>query len=102
MNAMSKPARTISQSQRREMIRRGHDLRAQTTLGRQGLTDAFVTQLDRTMRKCDLLKVRVDADSGPDATSLADSLARRIGGELIQRVGRVALIYRPIESGDNE
>lgn len=99
---MSKPSRTFSQSERRDMIRRGHQLHAQTTLGRQGVTDAFVTQLDRTMRKCDLIKVRVEAESGPDATTLAETLAQRIGGQLVQRVGRVALIYRPIAESDDD
>lgn len=100
---MPKSEGDLSQAERRDMIRRGHVIRAQTTLGRQGITDAFVTQLDRTMRKCDLIKVRVDAESGREATTLAETLAQRIGGQLVQRVGRVALIYRPIaESSDDE
>jgi len=100
INAMSKLDRTISHPQRRDFIRRGHALRAQTTVGRQGLTDAFITQLDQTMRKCDLLKIRIEAESADDATQIAESLAQRIGAELVQRVGRVALIYRPVAEND--
>ncbi len=86
----------LTGAERRELIRRGHGLQARIILGRQGITDAFVAQLDQAMRRVDLLKVRIEADSSPQASRLAGQVAGRINAHVVQRVGRVALLHRPV------
>ena len=73
------PRAPLDQKTRRELIRRSHQLTARLTLGRSGVTEAFIAELDRTMLTCDLLKVRIEADSGKEATTLAGQLAEKVG-----------------------
>jgi RNA-binding protein len=84
---------------RGELIRRGHTLEARVVMGRLGMTDAFVAQVDEAMTKRDLLKVRIEAESGREASRLAVELAQRVEAQVVQRVGRVALLYRPLQGG---
>jgi RNA-binding protein len=92
----------LSSSERQELIRRGHQLDAKTTVGRQGLSDAFIAQLEQTMRRIELIKIRIEAESNGEAMSIAEELAARLGGQVVQRVGRVALLYRPVVEDANE
>jgi RNA-binding protein len=89
-------------SQRRDLIRRGHTLSPQLAVGRQGLTDSLAAQAAEAMKNRDLLKVRIEAESGDEATQLAEELAAKVGARVIQRVGRIALLYKkPVEQGDD-
>lgn len=90
----------LTSAERRELIRRGHTISAQCHIGRAGLTPSAVAQLDQTMARRELMKVRIEADSGDEATLIAEELAAKIGATLVQRVGRVALLYRMVPTED--
>ena len=90
---------------RRELVARANRLKAQLSLGRQGLTDALVAHVRAELDRADLLKIRIDIDDRDEAERAAEELAARIPCHLVQRIGRVALLYRPLpdkpaETGD--
>ena len=82
---------------RRTLTGRGHRLKARIMVGRRGATDAVLAEVRRALTNTDLLKVRIDADSPAETDGLADDIASRVPCHLIQRVGRVALLYRPLQ-----
>lgn len=83
-------------SQRRALAKRGHLLKARLAVGRAGITEAFLNQVRQALEKADLLKVRMDADDAAGSDAMAADLARQVPCHLIQRVGHVALLYRPL------
>jgi RNA-binding protein len=86
-------------ARRRRLTGRGNRLKAGLAMGRQGLTEAFVESVRRAFTHADLIKVRLDADSPKQADALAEGLAARTPCHLIKRIGRVALLYRPLPEG---
>jgi RNA-binding protein YhbY len=80
---------------RRELLGRGHALKAHLLVGRAGLSDPLLAQVRQAFINTDLLKVRLDADSADQADALAADLAARVPCHLIRRIGRVALLYHP-------
>jgi RNA-binding protein len=86
--------------ERRALVARGQRLKAQFTVGRQGLGEPFVAGVRDAFRNTDLLKVRVDADSAEETMGVATELAGRVPCHLVQRVGRVALLYRPATNAE--
>lgn len=87
---------------RRTLVGRGHQLKARLTVGRAGLTDAFIRQVREVLAHADLVKVRIDCDDRDEAAGMAAELARRVPCHLVQRVGRVALLYRPLPDDEDE
>ncbi len=83
-----------TRAERRPLVKRGHVLKAQLAVGRAGLTEAFLRQVRSAFSNTDLLKVRLEADKADESDSLALELADRVPCHLVQRVGRVALLYR--------
>jgi RNA-binding protein len=81
---------------RRALLGRGHQLKARLSVGRQGLTDGFLAQVRLSFANADLLKIRIDCDDRDEAALLASGLAEAVPCHLVQRVGRVALLYREL------
>jgi len=74
--------------------KRGHHLKAMWVVGREGLTETVVRQVDRALDDHGLIKIRLRAEDREETRHLAQALAERAGGHVIQVVGRVALLYR--------
>jgi RNA-binding protein len=80
---------------RRELRSRAQRLKARLTVGRKGLTGPFLEEVRGELGRHELVKVRLDVDEADQADELAGALAEAVPCHLIQRIGRVALLYRP-------
>jgi RNA-binding protein len=72
----------------------GHGLKPAVTVGRAGVTPAVVVEVRRALSRSVLIKVRIDADAADETNEIGGQLAEQTGCHLIQRVGRVILLYR--------
>jgi RNA-binding protein len=64
-------------------------------IGKDGISDNLVTQIDDTLDTRELIKIRVHLETAPEAPrKFADELAQRLGAEVIQVIGGVIVLYR--------
>ena len=84
----------LSESQKKFLRGLGHQLKPVVTVGDAGLSNTVMQEFDSTISRLELIKVRVRADSRQSRDALIDDLCRTGAGNLIQRIGNVALIYR--------
>ena len=63
-------------------------------IGKAGLTEALVRQLDEAMEARELVKVRVLANSASEPHNIGNELAKAAQAELVQVIGRNMLFYR--------
>ena len=66
-------------------------------VGQHGLSEAVLSELETTMEKHELLKIKIRTDDRDDKQSMIDSIIDRSKSQLIQVVGNIVLIYRPFE-----
>jgi RNA-binding protein len=85
----------LSDRQRRYLRKFTHPLKPVVTIGDAGLTDNVAGETDRALRDHELIKVKVRAAEREDRDRMIDELARRTDSALVQRVGHVAVLYRP-------
>ena len=88
----------------RELKARGQLLKPMLKVGHDGLTPAFLAALADALKHHELVKVKF-SDLKDQKKTLAPQLAEKTGGELIMRVGNVAVIYRAkpaVEKTDGE
>ncbi len=71
-------------------------------MGRAGLSDAFVHEVDEALRLQGLIKVRIAAEDAAATRQYAAELAAKAEGHMVQVVGRVALLYRPGSKKDRK
>ncbi len=72
----------------------GHKLSPIVQIGKAGVTEGVVRQVEHALADHELIKVRVDADCPADRFAVADRLAERPGVNVVQIVGGVILLYK--------
>lgn len=85
----------LTAAQSRFLRGQAHDLKAMLQVGGKGITDALVAEIDGALEHHELIKVKVAAADRDERDALVSELAARSGAALVQRIGHVAVLYRP-------
>jgi RNA-binding protein len=72
----------------------GHHLSPVVQVGKEGVTDAVLRQLDEQLGAHELVKVRIGTESPEDRFEAADRLGAEVGAQVAQILGRTVLVYR--------
>jgi len=79
---------------RRRLRAAGHHLAAVVQVGKEGVTEAVLAQLDRALRDHELVKVKVGTESPEGRFEAAEALGERTRAAVAQVLGRTVLVYR--------
>jgi RNA-binding protein len=80
---------------RRQLRGAGHHLSPIVQVGKEGVTEAVLRQLDRALLDHELVKVKAGSETPEDRFETADALlAGAEGAQLAQILGRTLLLYR--------
>jgi len=79
---------------RRALRAAGHHLSPVVQVGKDGVTEAVLRQLDRALLDHELVKVKVATESPQDRFETAEAIAAGEGVQLAQVLGRTLLAYR--------
>lgn len=85
----------LTGKQRRHLRALGHALNPIAQIGKEGLSEAFVSGVDRALDDHELVKVRVLDTAGVDRHEVADHLAAATRSDVAQVLGNTILLYRP-------
>ncbi len=77
-----------------------HTLSPVVQVGRHGLSDSFVAELDRALLSHELVKVRMRGERTERAAEL-DQVSSRLQCAVVGTVGSVAILYRPAPDEDD-
>jgi RNA-binding protein len=83
----------LSSRQRSRLRSLAHSLEPAVLVGRAGVTDAVVKEIDDALEARELIKVRLAGDRDERARAAAD-IAERTRSALAGRIGRLAILYR--------
>lgn len=64
-------------------------------VGKGGVSDNLIRQIDTALEARELIKIRFLQNVDDDPEELARALANQTAAELVQRIGNVAVLYRP-------
>ena len=85
----------LTSSQSRFLRGHAHDLKALLQIGAKGLTPAFLAELDAVLEQHELVKVKIGAEDRETRDAMIGEIAEKSGAALVQRIGHVAVLYRP-------
>ncbi|ANB03579.1 YhbY family RNA-binding protein [Ectothiorhodospira sp. BSL-9] len=71
-----------------------HDKKPVVSLGRHGLTDAVLEELDIALNHHELVKVKVGVGNRELRDQVVAQMCERSGATLVQRVGNIATLFR--------
>lgn len=85
----------LTSAQNRFLRGVAHDLKALLQIGGKGVTPAFLAELDEVLERHELVKVKIAAEDRETRDGMIEELAQASGSALVQRIGHVAVLYRP-------
>ena len=87
----------ITSKQRAELRARANELDTTLMIGKEGVTDATVQELDRQLEARELVKGKVLETALMSAREVSDQLCEALGAEGIQCVGNKFVVWRRSE-----
>ncbi len=84
----------LSESKKKYLRGLGHQLKPVITAGDAGLSESVMKEFNSTISHHELIKVRIRSAGRQTRDALIEELCRQGSGQLVQRLGNVALIYR--------
>lgn len=71
-----------------------HELSPVVRIGKGGVSEAVVKEAGVALEAHELIKVRIDADGPPQRKTFAAELATATAAELVNVIGKIAIVYR--------
>lgn len=85
----------LSEKQKRHLKALAHPRKPLIIVGGAGVTEALVKELDATLERHELIKVRVNALDREQRDAMIETLCAGSQSQLVQRIGHIAVLYRP-------
>ncbi|SHF30746.1 RNA-binding protein [Modicisalibacter ilicicola DSM 19980] len=85
---------SLSQAQKKAFRSIGHHLDPVVTIADSGLTENVIAELERALNDHELVKIKLALGEREQRRELVDELARDTRAEVVQVIGKMALLYR--------
>lgn len=90
----------ITSKQRSYLKSLAHNIDPTVYIGKQGLTENIIKELETGFETRELVKVKIQEGSVLEPKATASELAEKLNAEFVQAIGRKFVLYR--ESKDNK
>jgi RNA-binding protein len=87
----------LTSAQTRFLRGQAHDLKAMLQIGGKGVTESVVAEIGEALEHHELVKVKIAAEDREARDAMIGEITKRSGAALVQRIGHVAILYRPSE-----
>lgn len=84
----------LTGKQKRFLRSEAHHLQPIFQIGKSGLTDAILAQIDEALEARELIKVSVLQNCEEDKTEIAERIGADNGIEVVQVIGSTIVLYR--------
>lgn len=81
--------------QKRFLRSKAHHLQPIFQIGKGGLNQALVVQINEALEKRELIKISLLQNTDETATDVALALEAAIACEVVQTIGRVLVLFKP-------
>jgi RNA-binding protein len=86
---------TLTSRQRAHLKAKAHALEPIVQIGHGGVQDSVVGAVDTALTAHELIKVKINDAERDERVEIAEALSSRTGAAIVQRVGKVVVLWRP-------
>lgn len=91
----------ITGKQRANLRKMAHGMQPIFQIGKGGITDVLIEQLDHAIEARELIKVTILETALLDTRETCDEIAKRLGAEPVQSIGSKFVLYRQAKNAKN-
>lgn len=88
--------------QKQLLKKEAHHLQAIFQIGKGGLSDEIVRQIDEALEKRELIKVSLLQNTDEVAADVAVEVAERVGAVVVQQIGKTIIFFRESSKEKNQ
>ena len=88
-------APVLTSRERAHLKARAHALEPILQVGRTGVQDSLVLEVDRALTAHELIKLKIGDPDRDVRERIAETLSARTDSAIVQRVGKVVVLWRP-------
>lgn len=81
--------------QKRFLRSKAHHLQPIFQIGKGGVSEAMITQIEEALEKRELIKVSLLQNTDEIASDVASLLEKETGCQVVQVIGRVLVLFKP-------
>lgn len=85
----------LTGKQKRTLRAAGHHLKPAVMIGKQGLIESVLEQVEAQLLAHELVKIKVLKSCPVDLSTVVQGVTERSGAWVAQSIGRTLLLYRP-------
>lgn len=83
----------LSPAERQKLKGKAHKLDPVVFVGAHGLSASVVAEIDRSLKRHELIKVRVNADRD-ERDAMLEEICAKTGAQPVQHIGKVLVLFR--------
>jgi len=87
----------LTNQQIRHLRSLAHHLKPIVMIGEKGVTENLSTELNRALEDHELIKVSIAGADKEERGTITKALCQTSGAQLVQRIGRISVLYRPCQ-----
>ena len=87
----------LTNNQKKFLRSMGHTLKPVVMVGQHGLTESVLTELQSTMSKHELLKIKIRSQDRDEKQQMIEQIIKFSQAHLVQVIGNIVVIYRPFD-----
>ncbi len=87
----------LTNNQKKYLRSLAHNLKPFVMIGQNGLSESVLTEIDSTMLKHELIKIKLRVDNRKEKQQILEKILEFSHAELVQVIGGALVIYRPFE-----
>ena len=87
----------LTNNQKKFLRSMGHTLKPVVMVGQHGLTESVLTELQSTMSRHELLKIKIRSQDRDEKQQMIEQIIKFSQAHLVQVIGNVVVIYRPFD-----
>lgn len=85
---------TLSSKNIKQLKKESHHLNPIFQVGKNGVTDNFIEQIDDVLEKRELIKISVLQNCLEDKDDIAEEISRNTDSNIVSIIGNTIIIYR--------
>lgn len=84
----------LTQEQKRFLFGLAHSIDPVVLIGKNGLTEAVLKEVDTALKSHELIKIRIASGEKEDRQTMFESICKTLQAHPVKLVGKIIVIYR--------
>ena len=85
---------SLDNKKKRDLKSKAHHLKVVIQVGQHGISESVIAETDNALDIHELIKVQIQSDDRDERKEAANTLAAKTRSEIVQKIGKIIVLYR--------